>query len=143
VLAFKTALPCERTSLVADAATLWKPGQSGNPAGRPLGSRNKFSEAAHADLVARVRMTGPSTYMWVCFSILLWPRLDCASLEHRSGRDHPRAAATLRIISSAEIVKENGSLTHERDKCGHYCKCQVAAPIVPLSVHLPNLANPG
>lgn len=67
----------------------------------------------------------------------LWPSLDCASLGHRRGRDHPRAAATLRIISSAEIVKENGGLTNERDKCGHYCKCQVAAPIVPLSVHLP------
>jgi hypothetical protein len=67
----------------------------------------------------------------------LWPSLDCASLGHRHGRDHPRAAATLRIISGAEIVKENDSLTHERDKCGHDCKCQVAAPIVPLSVHLP------
>lgn len=44
----------------------------------------------------------------------LWPSLDCASLGHRRGRDHPRAASTLRITSGA-----------------------VAAPIVPLSVHLP------
>jgi hypothetical protein len=53
------------------ATTLWKKGQSGNLAGRPLGSRNKFSEAALADLaadceaggakaIARVRMTDPS-----------------------------------------------------------------------------------
>jgi hypothetical protein len=59
----------------------WKKGESGNPAGRPLGSRNKFSEAALADLaadweaggaeaIARVRMTDPSTYMRVCFSTL-------------------------------------------------------------------------
>ena len=59
----------------------WKPGESGNPIGRPLGSRNKFSEAALADLaadweaggaeaIAGVRMTDPSTYMRVCFSIL-------------------------------------------------------------------------
>jgi len=66
----------------------------------------------------------------------LWPSLDCASLGHRRGRNHPRAVASLRIISGAEIVKEDDSLTHERDKCGHNCKCQVAAPIVPLSVHL-------
>jgi hypothetical protein len=63
------------------AATRWKKGQSGNLAGRPPGSRNKFSEAALADLaadweaggaeaIARVRVTDPSTYMRVCFSIL-------------------------------------------------------------------------
>ena len=67
----------------------------------------------------------------------LWPSLDCASLGHRRGRDHPRTAFTLRITSGAEIVKEDDSLTHQRDKCGHNCKCQVAAPIVPLSVHMP------
>ena len=29
----------------------WRLGQSGNPAGRPIGSRNKFSEAFLADLL--------------------------------------------------------------------------------------------
>ena len=42
----------------------------------------------------------------------LWPSLDCASLGHRRGRDHPRAAFTLRLTSGAEIVKEDDSLTH-------------------------------
>ena len=30
---------------------LWKPGQSGNPAGRPLGARARISEKLLADLV--------------------------------------------------------------------------------------------
>ena len=30
----------------------WKPGQSGNPAGRPVGARNKLSEALLEDLYA-------------------------------------------------------------------------------------------
>jgi hypothetical protein len=65
-----------------------------------------------------------------------WPRLDCASLGHRRGRDHPRAAATRRIVSAAEIVKEDAGLTCEGDKCGRNYHCQVAAPIVSLSIHL-------
>ena len=31
---------------------LWKPGESGNPNGRPVGSRNAFSNAFMADLAA-------------------------------------------------------------------------------------------
>jgi hypothetical protein len=61
--------------------TPWKPGQSGNPAGRPAGSRNKLSEAVLADIaadwaaggaeaIARVRATDPSTYFRVVASIL-------------------------------------------------------------------------
>ena len=63
------------------AATLWKPGESGNPAGRPLGSRNKLSESVIQDIaadwaiggaetIARVRMTDPATYFRVVASIL-------------------------------------------------------------------------
>jgi hypothetical protein len=63
------------------AATLWKPGESGNPLGRPLGSRNKLSEAVIQDIaadwaiggaetIARVRMTDPATYFRVVASIL-------------------------------------------------------------------------
>ena len=31
-------------------ATAWKPGESGNPAGRPIGARQKISEKLLADL---------------------------------------------------------------------------------------------
>ena len=62
-------------------AAPWKPGESGNPAGRPLGSRNKLSELVIQDIaadwaiggpdtIARVRMTDPSTYFRVVASIL-------------------------------------------------------------------------
>jgi hypothetical protein len=62
-------------------AAPWKPGESGNPAGRPLGSRNKLSESVIADIaadwaiggpetIARVRMTDPATYFRVVASIL-------------------------------------------------------------------------
>ena len=59
----------------------WKAGESGNPAGRPKGSRNKLGEAFVADLYAdwkehgasvikRVRAEEPSTYLRVVASIL-------------------------------------------------------------------------
>lgn len=41
-------------------AHLWKPGQCGNPNGRPKGSRNKLSDAFIRDLFADWSMAGPS-----------------------------------------------------------------------------------
>lgn len=72
----------------------WKPGQSGNPLGRPQGARSKFSEAACADALAdwtthgkdtlaRVRQDDPSTYLRVLFSII--PKDIAVSIEQRTG----------------------------------------------------------
>jgi len=59
----------------------WKPGQSGNPAGKPKGSRTKLSEAflrdLHADwlengvnVIERVRGEKPDVYLRVVASML-------------------------------------------------------------------------
>jgi len=64
-------------------ANLWQPGQSGNPAGRLRGSRNKLTEEVICALlrdfrqhgqkaVARVRQTQPAAYLKVL--ALLVPR---------------------------------------------------------------------
>ena len=60
---------------------MFKPGQSGNPAGRPKGSRNKLAEdftRALADdfekfgpeVVEKVRIERPAEYMKICASLL-------------------------------------------------------------------------
>ena len=62
-------------------STQWKPGQSGNPAGRPVGNRNKLNEqfirALHDDFVEhgakvieRVRNLKPDVYLKVIAMIL-------------------------------------------------------------------------
>jgi hypothetical protein len=59
----------------------WKPGESGNPAGRPKGARNKINEdfldALQVDfeqhgptVIARVRQTMPHIYLKVVASLL-------------------------------------------------------------------------
>jgi hypothetical protein len=62
-------------------APIWKPGQSGNPAGRPRGARSKLTEAVIAKLLAsfeqhgddaieRVRTHQPAAYLAACVSRL-------------------------------------------------------------------------
>ena len=71
---------------------LWQPGQSGNPAGRLRGSRNKLSEEVICALlrdfrehgqkaIAKVRQTQPGTYLKVL--ALLIPR------EHKVQHSNP------------------------------------------------------
>jgi len=59
----------------------WKPGQSGNPAGRPKGSRHRFSEKFVSDFLAdweqhgaavikEVRETKPDVYLRAATAIL-------------------------------------------------------------------------
>jgi hypothetical protein len=70
---------------------LWQPGQSGNPAGRLRGSRNRLSEAVICALlrdfskhgekaVAEVRRTQPAAYLKIL--ALLVPREH--KVEHRN-----------------------------------------------------------
>ena len=72
-------------------ANLWHPGQSGNPAGRTRGSRNRLSEEVICALlrdfrqhgqkaVARVRQTQPAAYLKIL--ALLIPREH--KVEHRN-----------------------------------------------------------
>jgi Family of unknown function (DUF5681) len=100
--------PAEHQKRRPQLAAPWQPGQSGNPAGRPPGSRNKYSEdvltvmandwaAGGADVVARVRATDPSTYLRVVASIL--PKDVLVNVQQSvPGNLQPEAWASLRRV---------------------------------------------
>jgi hypothetical protein len=85
----------------------WQPGQGGNPAGRPPGSRSKFSEAMVSDfldwhehgtdVLARVRATEPATYLRVA-AVLVPKELNVAFEQRAPGNLEPEAWATLRRV---------------------------------------------
>lgn len=94
----------------------WKPGQSGNPLGRPQGARSKFSEAACADALAdwtthgkttlaRVREDDPSTYLRVLFSII--PKDIAVSIEQRNGPLDSEEMRTMRRL--VEVIRAAGA----------------------------------
>lgn len=73
--------------------SLWKPGQSGNPVGRPVGSRNKLSEAALANMLESWGVNGPAvlnrlanefpeTYARLAFSVI--PKDVMVSVDQRT-----------------------------------------------------------
>ena len=95
----------------------WKPGVSGNPLGRPLGARSKFSEQACADALAdwtangpatleRVRATDPSTYLRVLFSII--PKDIAVSIENRGPMEREEMRKVRRLVEIIDACGASG-----------------------------------
>jgi Family of unknown function (DUF5681) len=118
---------------------LWKPGQSGNPAGRPQGARAKFSEQACADALAdwtangaatlaRVRATDPSTYLRVLFSII--PKDIAVSIEQRTGpMDSEEGRYLRRLVDIVRTVAGDGDPMIVLDGIEQDLRARYATPI--------------
>ena len=86
----------------------WKPGKSGNPAGRPLGARQRISEKLLADLatvweahgesvLTRLAITDPGKLATIAYGLL--PRDVFINVQQSvPGNLEPEAWATLRRV---------------------------------------------
>jgi len=95
----------------------WKPGESGNPAGRPIGARQKISEALLADLhvvweehgvsvLQRLAVTDPGKLAQIAYGLL--PRDVFISVEQRTpGNLDPDEWAILRRV--IDLIKQNAN----------------------------------
>src|SRR5215469_9255189 len=111
---------------------LWQPGQSGNPAGRLRGSRNKLSEAVICALlrdfskhgekaIAKVRRTQPAAYLKIL--ALLVPR------EHKVEHSNViKDMTTEQIERSIEFIKE---MIAKRDAAANAKVIEGEAEVVP------------
>lgn len=96
---------------------LFKPGQSGNPTGRPKGSRNALSEAfisaLHADfaehgvaVIEKVRAEKPADYLKIIASVL--PKdvnLNAPGLEDMDDEDLLEALEQVRAVVALLAAK--------------------------------------
>lgn len=91
----------------------WKPGQSGNPAGRPKGTRNKlqtdFFTALSADFaehgkgaIEAVRKDDPSAYVKVVASLMPKELTITQPLQELTDEQLDAAVATVRAILDAK-----------------------------------------
>jgi hypothetical protein len=111
----------------------FKPGVSGNPSGRPIGSRNAFSAAFIGDMQAswathgptvldRVARSDPSRYLGIAASIC--PRDVSLSIEQRTGALSEQDLAILRAcreaIAGANDMEPSQVLQHTLDALRSY-----------------------
>lgn len=107
-------------STVPKQLTPWAPGQSGNPAGRPKGSRNKLAEAFTSDLlehwqtdgpeaIRRVAAEDPATYLRVIASVVPKEfKIEAEPLGELSDDDLERLIGLIRAAEgSADAAREH------------------------------------
>lgn len=100
-------------------STAWKPGQSGNPNGRPIGARARISEKLLADLAGvweehgasvlqRLAVTEPAKLAQIAYGLL--PRDVFISVEQRTpGNLDPDEWTILRRVIDLIQANANGA----------------------------------
>jgi hypothetical protein len=122
-------------------ATAWKPGQSGNPAGRPIGARAKISERLLADLsdvwnehgasvLQRLAVTDPGKLATIAYGLL--PRdifIKVENTDPLSQLDDEALADLQSLLATIRQAKVEGSVGEIFGRIEHFLRSE-AAPVI-------------
>ena len=114
----------------------YQPGQSGNPAGRPIGARHKIKEAFLKDFLAEWEATGPDAIHRLAMdepAVFVKLAADLAAPAiAKANRDNPNAGVLFDAASfvvGALVGRAGGH--HARDSCRATCRLVSKAPRKP------------
>ena len=110
---------------------MWQPGKSGNPAGRPIGARGRFSQRFVADLsdaweahgaeaLARTAKDYPDRFVGICSHLI--PKDVSVSLQATilpSGLDHDDWHALVGVIAAVKQTLPDAKSMKAEDVAEH------------------------
>jgi hypothetical protein len=113
---------------------MWQPGESGNPAGRPIGARGRFSQRFVADLtdaweehgataLARTAKEYPDRFVGICSHLI--PKDVSVSLQATmlpSGLDHDDWQALVGVVAAIKQMMPEAKSLKAADVADHVAR---------------------
>lgn len=122
---------------------LWQPGETGNPAGRPIGARGRFSQRFVADLsdaweqygaeaLARTAQEYPDRFVGICSHLIPKDVQVSLTAQLPAGLDHDDWQALVGVVAAIKQTLPAARSMKAQDVAGHVARALAAYDATPL-----------